>query len=171
MANWDPFEDRPQLLGGRYRIADSLGEGGSACVFSAVDEQTNDVVALKLVEAPALHRPVRFLAEARDMARMHHPRVVRVLDAGRDGHWYWMVMELMRSGSLKDKVERDGPYSAEDALRLVYQVLQGLNAIHDRPSRHQAAQHPARRRRPAEGHRLRPGTTRGRRRAVEDADR
>ncbi|MEQ1504295.1 MAG: serine/threonine-protein kinase [Myxococcota bacterium] len=129
MAEWDPFEDRPDLLGGRYRIAEVLGTGGAGCVYRAVDEQTRHRVALKLVEAPSFNRPLRFLAEARDMARLDHPRVVRVLDLGHDRHWYWFVMELMDS-SLKDRIERDGPQTPADALRLIYEVLQGLHAVH-----------------------------------------
>ena len=130
MSTWDPFEDRPAVLGDRYRIESVLGEGGSGCVYEATDAKTRGRVALKLVEAPALKAPLRFLAEARDMARLRHPRVVRVLDAGRDGSWYWMVMELMRGGSLKQRVEAEGPLAPADALQRMYEVLQGLHAVH-----------------------------------------
>lgn len=130
MAGWDPYESRPDWLGGRYRLGDVLGEGGSGCVFRAIDEKTGATVAVKVVEAPALQRPVRFLAEARDMARIRHPRVVRVLDAGNDGPWYFSVMELMPGGSLKDHITRDGPLNPGRALELVYQILQALHAVH-----------------------------------------
>src|SRR5262249_9704251 len=62
--------------------------------------------------------------------RIHHPRVVRVLDAGHDGTYYFAVMEFMPGGSLKDLVMRDGPLPAARALELEYQVLQGLHAVH-----------------------------------------
>lgn len=130
MPGWDPFDSRPDRVGGRYLLGDVLGEGGSGCVFRATDEKTGAAVAVKVVEAPALHRPLRFLAEARDMARLKHPRVVRVLDAGNDGQWYFAVMELMPGGSLKDLVTRDGPLPAAKALELEYQLLQGLHAVH-----------------------------------------
>jgi eukaryotic-like serine/threonine-protein kinase len=130
MSTWDPFEDRPAVLGERYRIESVLGEGGSGCVYEATDTKSGAHVAVKLVEAPALQAPLRFLAEARDMARLKHPRVVRVLDAGRDGSWYWMTMELMRGGSLKQKVEAEGPLAPSDALTRIYEVLQGLHAVH-----------------------------------------
>ncbi|MEQ1569006.1 MAG: serine/threonine-protein kinase [Myxococcota bacterium] len=130
MAAWDPFEERPDVVGGRYRLGEVLGEGGSGCVFRAIDQQTGAELAVKVVEAPAMQRPLRFLAEARDMARLRHPRVVRVLDAGRDRQWYYSVMELLSGGSLKDKVVRDGPMAPGPALELQYQILQGLQAVH-----------------------------------------
>lgn len=130
MSTWDPFEARPEIVGQRYRIAEVLGSGGSGCVYRALDEKTGAEVAVKLVEAPALHRPLRFLAEARDMARLRHPRVVRVLDLGQQPGWYWCVLELMPGGSLQDKVGKDGPMAPADALRNVFMVLQGLHAVH-----------------------------------------
>lgn len=130
MVGWDPFDELPQVIGGRYRIADLLGEGGAGRVYRARDEEKGTDVAVKLVEAPALQRPLRFLAEARDMARIRHPRVVRVLDAGRAGNWYWMVMELMAGGSLKDRIAAEGPLDPGPALEMTYRVLQGLHVVH-----------------------------------------
>lgn len=124
------MESRPDVIAGRYQLGDLLGEGGSGCVFRAIDRKGGAEVAVKLVQAPELHRPLRFLAEARDMSRIQHPRVVRVLDAGHDGTYYFAVMEFMPGGSLKDLVTRDGPLPATRALELEYQLLQGLHAVH-----------------------------------------
>lgn len=129
MSDWDPFEQRPDEVGGRYRLGELLGEGGAGAVYRAVD-QTGQEIAVKLVETPALTKPLRFIAEARDMARLRHPRVVRVLDAGKDGRFYWLAMELMRGGSLKQVIEREGALPPERALRLIFEVLQGVSAIH-----------------------------------------
>lgn len=129
MSAWDPFEHRREVVGERYRLSSLLGEGGAGSVHRATDLRSGAEVAVKLVEAPALSAPLRFIAEARDMARLRHPRVVRVLDAGRDGSWYWMAMELM-AGSLKSRVEADGPLSPAVALTRIYEVLQGLHAVH-----------------------------------------
>jgi serine/threonine-protein kinase len=130
MSTWDPFEPVPEVVGDRYRLGAVLGEGGAAVVYEATDEQTGTAIALKLVRAPALSKPLRFMAEMRDMARIDHPRVVRVLDAGRTGGHYWLAMERMSNGSLQNVVQRDGPLPPFRALELCYQVLQGLHAVH-----------------------------------------
>jgi serine/threonine-protein kinase len=129
-STWDPFEPVPEVVGDRYRLGDVLGEGGAGIVYTATDEQTGASVAIKLVQAPALSKPVRFLAEMRDMVRLEHPRVVRILDAGKTGGYYWLAMQRMTNGSLQAIVERDGPLEPFRALALTYQVLQGLHAVH-----------------------------------------
>ncbi len=118
------------MLGERYRILSTIGSGGSAVVYRAHDERESRDVAAKLVEAPALRRPVRFMAEVRDMAQLRHPRIVPVLDAGSEAQHYWMIMPLMRRGSLKDVVSQGGTMAPERALHTVFQVLQGLHAVH-----------------------------------------
>lgn len=128
--DFDPFAPPPERIGGRYRLGEVIGEGGCGVVYQVTDEQTGELLAAKLVETSTIHQPLRFLAEARDMARIQHPRVVRVLAAGRDGRWYWTVMELMRGGSLKDLVEREGPCDPMTALKLIFRVLQGLSVVH-----------------------------------------
>ncbi|MEZ4236299.1 MAG: serine/threonine-protein kinase [Myxococcota bacterium] len=130
VGTWDPFEDRPTTFGGRYRVGALLGTGGSGCVYQALDTHTGEQVALKVVEKPATRKPLRFLAEARDMARLRHPRVVRVKGLGREGGYYYSVLELMRGGSLKDRVESQGPMPVPEALGYVFMVLQGLHAVH-----------------------------------------
>jgi serine/threonine protein kinase len=127
----DLFAPPPELLGERYRLGDKLGSGGSGVVHIATDEQTGDEVAVKMVEAPSVQRPLRFLAEARDMARIRHPRVVRVFDAGKTGHWYWTVMELMRGGSLRERVASDGPMAPDRALLQTFRILQGVSVVHN----------------------------------------
>src|SRR5688572_27326600 len=129
-STWDPFEPVPEVLGDRYRLGEVLGEGGAGVVYAATDEQTGTSVAIKLVQAPALSKPVRFLAEMRDMVRLEHPRVVRILDAGKAGGYYWLAMQRMTNGSLQEIVARDGPLEPFRALALTYQVLQGLHAVH-----------------------------------------
>src|SRR5262245_11717599 len=101
MSTWDPFEPVPEVIGDRYRLGAILGEGGASVVYEATDERDGTLIALKLVRAPALTKPLRFLAEMRDMARIDHPRVVRVLDAGKTGGHYWLAMERMPHGSLQ----------------------------------------------------------------------
>jgi serine/threonine protein kinase len=109
MSTWDPFEPVPEVVGDRYRLDVVLGEGGAGIVYAATDTSTGTGVAIKLVQAPALSKPVRFLAEMRDMARLDHPRIVRLLDAGKTG---------------------DGRLDPFRALELTYQILQGLHAVH-----------------------------------------
>jgi tetratricopeptide (TPR) repeat protein/predicted Ser/Thr protein kinase len=85
---------------GRFRILGRLGAGGMGVVYAAYDPDLDRGVALKLVQVPAGDRDAA-LAEAKALARLSHPNVVPIYDAGiSDGHVY-LVMELVRGKTLR----------------------------------------------------------------------
>ncbi|MEZ4435922.1 MAG: protein kinase, partial [bacterium] len=83
-------------LGGRYRLIEAIGRGGMARVFRAVDETLEREVAVKLLREPLESEVVRFEREARLMAKLRHPAVVKVYGFGvmDDGRPY-LVLELV----------------------------------------------------------------------------
>ena len=127
------FTSRPETVKeGRYVIQGRIGAGGVAEVFRAVDTKYDTACAVKLMEIPhGARKPVgvRFLGEAKVMSRLRHPNVPRVYDAGKDGGYYWFVMDLAE-GSIAQHVHQHGPYPPYDALRLTFDVLAALSAVH-----------------------------------------
>jgi serine/threonine-protein kinase len=130
----------PQNLGtladGRYRLESILGQGGMAVVYAAWDSRLEVRRAVKvLLPAMANNAPVRrrFEREARVMARLHHPHILTVHDVGTDGSRVYIVMELLRGGSLADLMEHD-ERGLEPWLALGYaeQVLEALHFTHGR---------------------------------------
>lgn len=119
-----------EIVGGRYLIGKPVGAGSSGAVYLARDRQTGDRYAIKVREAREREQPVRFIAEARDMARLRHPRLVPVVDSGNDGNRYWYVMPYYPNGSLRDRVKVDGPLPALVALEWTFQVVEGLQVVH-----------------------------------------
>ncbi|MBK9030680.1 MAG: serine/threonine protein kinase [Myxococcales bacterium] len=100
---------------GRYLLGDELGAGGMATVFRARDVELRRDVAVKvlfphLARKPELTR--RFQREARAAAGLEHANILRVYDVGTDGTAY-IVMELVRGQSLRERAEADGPLLAE----------------------------------------------------------
>ncbi|MEZ4235114.1 MAG: serine/threonine-protein kinase [Myxococcota bacterium] len=121
----------PRIVAGRYEIGQAVGAGSSGTVFVAVDLETGERCAIKIREARNGERPVRFIAEARDMQRLRHPRLVPVLDYGEDEERYWYTMPLYARGCLRDRVKRGGPLGPDKALDWIFQVLEGLHAVHE----------------------------------------
>lgn len=128
-----PAEVAPPLAGGRYRLRDVLGEGGMATVYLAWDSRLGVERAIKVL-APALSSRkdlrARFEAEARTMARLSHPNVVAVQDVVEDGQTVFMVMEVVRGGTLWDWVESCGPMPESMALRVLRIALDAVGAAH-----------------------------------------
>lgn len=127
------FSSRPETVKeGRYVLQGRIGAGGVAEVYRALDTKYDSTCAVKLLEIPkGARKPVgvRFLGEAKVMSKLRHPNVPRVYDAGKEGEYYWFAMDLAE-GSVAQQVHQHGPYSPFDALRLTFDVLQALAAVH-----------------------------------------
>ena len=119
---------------GRYRLERPLGHGGMATVHLGRDTELDRPVAVKLLAEnlagdEALRE--RFLREARLAARLSHPNVVNVFDAGQaeDGRPY-IVMEWVEGETLADLLARRGRLPADEAVGLALQACRGLAHAH-----------------------------------------
>lgn len=124
-----------RLLGGRYRIVGRIGAGGMGVVFSAYDEATADVVAIKTMLGPLVARAeivARFRREARIASRIEHPAVVRTLDVGEtdDGAPY-LVMELLEGMSLASILDDGVKLPLALSVAIVRHALSGVVAAHE----------------------------------------
>jgi hypothetical protein len=122
---------------GRYTITGELGRGAMGVVYRATDPALERPVAIKVIAARTGVVPLsgeeletRFLREARVAARINHPGVVTVHDAGREGNSLYLVMELVEGESLSDRLARRRFPSAPEALEIVAQVADALGAAH-----------------------------------------
>lgn len=103
---------RGDVIGGKYKLIDPLGEGGMGAVWIAENLSIRGAeVAVKVLHANFARDPDavrRFRAEAEATVRIGHPSIVRVFDYGQsdDGSPY-MVMERLHGESLADRLERD----------------------------------------------------------------
>ena len=118
---------------GRYKPECALGSGGFGTVYRCRDEQLERDVAVKLFNGPAAERFGRtdhFLHEAKAAARVQHPGVVAVLDAGRteDGLGF-VVYELVRGSTLRDRVAAQ-PVGRDKTVRWLTEMAEALHAAH-----------------------------------------
>ncbi|GAA0502794.1 hypothetical protein Ade02nite_36740 [Paractinoplanes deccanensis] len=118
------------LITGRYRLGESLGQGGMGRVWRARDEVLERDVAVKEVlnDSDAAHR--RTLREARAAARLSHPNVVQVFDVLEVDGKVWIVMEYVPSRSLQEVLHADGPLEPRRVARIGLELLAALRASH-----------------------------------------
>jgi len=125
------------VIGGRYRLERRLGAGGMGEVWAATDTRLGRPVALKILRSSLAADPkvrLRFESEARSAARLHHPNVVAVFDAGTDAGdveaaQLWLVMERLPGRTLADAMAH-GPLSPTEVRSVAADVLSGLSAAH-----------------------------------------
>nr|MBK7063687.1 serine/threonine protein kinase [Deltaproteobacteria bacterium] len=132
---------RGDVIGGKYRLIDPLGEGGMGAVWIAENLSIRGAeVAVKVLHANFARDPDavrRFRAEAEATVRIGHPSIVRVFDYGQsdDGSPY-MVMERLHGESLADRLERERSLPLAEAVEVVTAVLEALDAAHQREILH-----------------------------------
>jgi serine/threonine protein kinase len=122
-----------QTVAGRYEVERTLGGGGMAVVYLARDTDLGRPVALKvlaenLTDDDELRQ--RFVREARLAARLSHPNVVRVYDAGEQDGRPYIVMECVDGESLAELLRRQGRLDADRVVELGLQACAGLEHAH-----------------------------------------
>src|SRR4051812_4718484 len=119
----------------RYRIERTLGRGGMATVYLARDRELDRRVAVKVLAgnlADDESYRARFLREARLAARLAHPNVVRVFDAGADGQGgLQIVREYVDGATLAGELRRRGPLPPAEVAELGVQLCGALEAAHE----------------------------------------
>ena len=143
------------VFDGRYRIVRRLGAGGMANVYLAEDAELGRRVAIKILNERYANDDLfveRFRREAKSAAGLSHPNIVSIYDRGEAEGTYYIAMEVIEGRSLKEQIRMSGRLQtgSVDRLRPADSRSAAVRAPQrDRPSRHQAAQHPDKNRRTA----------------------
>jgi serine/threonine protein kinase len=119
---------------GRYHILEQLGEGGMAVVYKAYDTRLEADVGVKVIRTEnilpsALDRTLkRFEREAKALARLTHPNIVRVTDFGEHDGKPYLVMPYLSGGTLKKQLGK--PIEWQEAMRLLLPIARALDYAH-----------------------------------------
>jgi eukaryotic-like serine/threonine-protein kinase len=117
------------LIDSRYRIEVLIDRGGMANVYRARDLRLEREVAVKVLREVEHHR--RFAAEARTLASLQHPNLVRLLDAGTDNGDAFLVLELLGGATVRELLD-NGALAPARVARIGAQTAAALDYIHRR---------------------------------------
>jgi serine/threonine-protein kinase len=123
-----------QTIGERYTVEARIGQGGMAEVFRGFDPQLDRTVAIKILGHPFDRDAgfvTRFRREAQAAARLNHPNIVGVYDAGSDGDTQYIVMEYIEGRTLASFLAGGGEPTPMQAVELVEKVASALQAAHE----------------------------------------
>ncbi|HWU57977.1 MAG TPA: Stk1 family PASTA domain-containing Ser/Thr kinase [Microbacteriaceae bacterium] len=133
--------DDRRILAGRYQVGELIGHGGMSDVYRGTDTRLGRTVAVKLLKSSLATDPAfrtRFRQEAQSAARMAHPTIVRVFDAGeetlldpsgREVQAPFIVMEYVDGRLLRDLI-KEGPLAPAEAVRIAEGILTALEYSH-----------------------------------------
>ena len=126
-------DSQPLVIAERYEIRDKLGAGGMGEVFLARDRKLDRDVALKVLSQRMVaddDAVARFEREAKAMARLEHPGIVRAYDSGSDGDRHFLVMEFVNGASVEAQLADAGQLDPPIAADYAYQTALGLQHAH-----------------------------------------
>ena len=123
-----------KIFAGRYRIIKQIGRGGMADVYLAKDLILDgEEVAVKVLRTNYQTDPIavaRFQREARAMADLDHPHIVRITDIGEEDGQQYLAMEYVAGLDLKRYIKEHHPLSNEEAVRIMGQILLAMRLAH-----------------------------------------
>ena len=115
-----------------YALAERIGKGGMGSVYRAMQPNVEREVAVKIILPAYANHPDfirRFEAEAQLVARLEHPHIVPLYDYWREPGVAYLVMRLLRGGSIQNLIGQ-GPLSIDTTTHLLEQICSALNAAH-----------------------------------------
>jgi eukaryotic-like serine/threonine-protein kinase len=134
MQSLDPGAVVGRVLGDRYRIVRELASGGMATIYEAMHVTLGMGVAVKILSRKYAQNAMvvtRFLNEARALALLDHPNLVRIVDFDLVGQEPYMVLELLVGETLSSRL-LSGKVSPDVALRIAAQIGSALSAAHEK---------------------------------------
>jgi serine/threonine protein kinase/tetratricopeptide (TPR) repeat protein len=128
-----PLLEPGDVLGNRYEILQLLGEGGMGAVYKARDRELDRPVALKLIRPELSSNPAmlaRFKQELLLSRQVTHKNVIRIYDLGDAEGVKFITMEFVEGRDLRSLIQEKQKFSPEEAIRIMQQVCEALDAIH-----------------------------------------
>lgn len=119
----------------RYKVISEIGRGGMGVVFRALQIELNREVAMKVVLGGKDTDPrylKRFEREIDALIRLEHPNIVRIYDKGSSDGSPFFTMELVAGQCLHDVLEKKGPMAPHRILRIMTQMVDALDYIHQK---------------------------------------
>jgi serine/threonine protein kinase len=118
----------------KFKILDRLGSGGMGNVFLGEHKMLRRKMALKLLPPSRAENPSaleRFYREARAVAALDHPNIVKAFDIDREDNLHFLVMEYIDGRSLQELVKKEGPLDPVRAADYIRQAALGLGHAHE----------------------------------------
>ena len=121
------------MIIGNYRLIEKIGEGGMAAVYKAEHNTLGNILAVKILNEDLLKNQNirhRFLSEAKNMAKMSHPNIIKVFDLIDHENKVAIVMEFIEGKTLKDYLDKRGKLTVAELKTMFMQMLDAVEYVH-----------------------------------------
>ncbi len=121
---------------GQWQIGEELGRGGYGVVYQAIDRDSGEYRAIKQIrpqQAPDKQHDAMIRRELENGRSLVHPNIVTTYASGRADDSYFLIMEFCAGGNVAQLVKSQGPFGAEEAMKMTFDVLAALEYAHSAP--------------------------------------
>lgn len=128
-----PRLEKGSVVNDRYRVMNLIGRGGFGMVFAGYDLTLKTAVALKFFDPESLRDEKKFLRVQREInlaRKISDPRIVRIYSLEKWSGIWFMVMELIRGETLKERLKAKGRFTWEEFQPLFSEILKGVESLH-----------------------------------------
>jgi serine/threonine protein kinase/tetratricopeptide (TPR) repeat protein len=128
-----PRLEKGSVINDRYRVEKLIGKGGFGMVFAGYDLTLKTAVALKFFDPESLQDEKKFLRVQREInlaRKISDPRIVKIYSLEKWSGIWFMVMELVRGATLKDKLKAGGHFAWEEFRPVFLEILGGVESLH-----------------------------------------
>ena len=122
-----------RTLNDRYEVIEFVGQGGMAKVYRGFDTVLNRDVAIKVLQEEFKDNDQflrKFKREAQAAGKLSHPHIVNIYDTGNDNDVYYIVMEYVDGGTLKDYINARGRLSYREGINYALAIASALGQAH-----------------------------------------
>lgn len=119
---------------GKHKLLGHIGSGGMSSVYLAEHMMMHDLRAIKVLPQSKLGKSsylARFQQEAKAIASLNHPNIVRAHDIDNEGDTHYIVMEYVNGDDLQTMVKKKGPFAFDKVAEYTAQIAHGLQHAHD----------------------------------------
>lgn len=125
-----------ELVDGKYKILNKIGQGGNGIVYLAIHEQLGKKRAVKEIRIESLGKNElarqRILSEIEILKNLEHPCLPEIIDVKVSGDSVLIIMEYIEGMNLKDRLSRHGPMGEEEVINIAFQLTEVLAYLHSR---------------------------------------
>lgn len=123
------------LIDGRFRIVSRIGTGGMADIYEAMDIISKKIVSLKVMKEELLidkANIIRFEEEARNLASLNHPNIIKIYGVGEVENRPYMANEYIKGSTLREKLKYNVTFSLPETIEIMLQLTSGISYVHKR---------------------------------------
>ncbi len=120
---------------GKYTLGDEISRGGMGIVYHGMDEDLKRPLAIKMLPKEyfsSSENKDRFILEARIIAKLDHPNIMKVYSIEFAEDTVWIVMELLQGRLLSKALEEEGKLSIDDCAKIISQIASALEYAHNK---------------------------------------